>query len=240
MSDWKSTALLMGTAVAGYIFVVKPGLENAGKAFDDALYALNPFNIVGDITKGAFEAGANVSKNFIGIADVANKNAQLLSKELEKNTLQANLNVPEDTPLPTNILKTSPFIKDNSYFDDNPFVQANVVKEKVTKTSSNNQKAFSQLKAAATKSPENFISGTLLPKTGTSIIGNYSFKSNRSSSSSSKSINTTSAPVSVPKPKVSTGGTFAPSHYAQSAAESARYATIRARSAVLAAKNVRR
>jgi len=240
MSDWKSTALLLGAGVGAYIFIVKPQLDSVGKMFEDTINFIP--NAVNDFGKSI-----NV-ENFTNPVKAQRDYLNTISPYLGDETQNAVIKLIEnygtaDVKAPLMLTQEPTFMEQQNQtnFINNSLKNYSTSSSSSVKPISQSQINLNNLATQQKANPQNFITGTLIPKQNNTImLGNYN-----TGISTSKSINTSSTPVYTPKlatpppptPKVSSGGTFAPSHYAQTAAETARYAAVRANAAILAAKN---
>ena len=238
MSDWKSTALLLGAGVGAYLYLIKPQLDAFGKTFDDTINFIP--NAANNFSK------AIDFKNFTNPLEEQRQRLNILNPGYGEQyqgavvkLVNEGLNDTKTPLMPGAEIPLLEKIKQDKFVDDSlikystigPPTQA----QKNALINANNAGIVSKT-TNDLMTGQSTIPGTLIPNQSSTIkLGNYDTRiptiSNKSTgSSSSKSLNTSSAPVSTPKPSTpppptptkSTGGTFAPEHYDVSAAHIAK------------------
>ena len=157
MSDWKSTALLLGAGVGAYIFIVKPQLDNFGKGLD----------AFGKATTQFIQLPGEVVKEIITMpGEVINKTI-IEYRNLPQETKDAMVDISKD-PLGT-----------KQFFNDllnllNPNRQSKIQIPEKTYSQGNVFKTQEQVVKAYSDTGTKTIPGTLLPQQSSTIkLGAY-------------------------------------------------------------------
>ena len=165
MSDWKSTALLIGAGTLAYLFVAKPAIEGFGTSISDTLEALDPVSaaqgFAGSIAYGTEQA---VASSAYGATQAVRQLTQESPTRPEYQVTSVGKNL--------DLTKSMDVLYPNQ-------IRSDVWVSALNKQSSAANGNTNQIKNTQklTSKPTSFIAGTRIPLSGGNInLGGYQTK----------------------------------------------------------------